>query len=196
MNKAICLDRDGVIIHPVLDPKTGEYVAPWNPNDFVFCDGVIEALKALINLNYRLFIVSNQPDYTKGKTTLENLKSVHQKMHTLLTENNIHFTDYYYCYHHPQGKIPEFTKICNCRKPGNSFLREAKSKYGLDLTSSWMIGDRDSDIQCGQSVGTKTIMIKAKLSEDKAKESRPHFKVNNLREAVEIIEKEESYAKT
>ena len=187
MNDAIFLDRDGVINHPVLDPKTGEYAAPWNPDDFVLCDGVIESLRVLLNLDYKLFIVSNQPDYAKGKTTLENLKLVHNRMHSVFVKNNITFGDYYYCYHHPKGRIPEYTKICECRKPGNYFLKQAQIKYSVDLTNSWMIGDRDTDIYCGQSVGAKTIMIRG---EDKASQSRPDFKANSLKEAVEIIENE------
>src|SRR3989338_5024424 len=102
-NKAIFLDRDGIINDPVLNPTTKEHEAPFDEKDFILIPSVIESLKELQNLNYKLFLVSNQPDYAKGKTTLENLLSVHKKMHLMFTENNIKFCEYYYCYHHPNG---------------------------------------------------------------------------------------------
>lgn len=187
--RAIFLDRDGVINQPVFNLKTNEYIAPWDPKDFVLCEGVIESLKILKNLGYRLFIVSNQPDYAKGKTTLENLKLVHEKMHKIFVQNNINFTDYYYCYHHPQGIVKEYSVVCECRKPGNYFLKQANLQYSLNMANSWMIGDRDGDVYCGQSLGLKTIMIVSGESNEKAGKSRPDYKANNLKEAVEVIKK-------
>ncbi|MBI3591366.1 MAG: HAD-IIIA family hydrolase [Candidatus Melainabacteria bacterium] len=187
MDKAVFLDRDGVLNYPVFNPNTNEYEAPFNEKDFKLFPDVIESLKELLDMNYRLFLVSNQPDYAKGKTTLENLYSVHKKLHNILTENNISFNEYYYCYHHPYGIIPEYSIICECRKPGNLFLKQAKLKYSLDMSRSWMIGDRDVDIYCGQSVGTKTIMISQKHSDGKSGQSKPEHKAKNLKEAVDII---------
>ena len=195
LNKAIFLDRDGVLNHSVYNPNTKEHEAPHRPEDFKLFDGVIESLKELQTLNYKLFVITNQPDYAKGKTTLENLKLVHERMHSIFIENKINFTEYYCCYHHPNGIIPEYTMVCKCRKPGNYFLNESKLKYSLDMANSWTIGDRDTDIYCGQSIGTKTILIIREYSKDKAGQSNPDYKANNLVEAVEIIKKKEkSYA--
>ena len=193
MNKAIFLDRDGVINYPVLNPKTNEYEAPANKDDFKFFPGVIEALKELQKLGYKLFLVSNQPDYAKGKTTLKNLKSVHDKMHSILDENNIIFNEYYYCYHHPKGIIPEYSFECKCRKPGNFFLTQAQAKYNLEFSKSWMIGDSDVDIFCGQSAGARTILVKTKESAHRAGKSIPEHIVNNLQEAVEVIKREYTF---
>lgn len=187
MDRAVFLDRDGVINYPVLNPKTNEYEAPHNEADFNLIPGVIESIKELASLNYKLFLVSNQPDYAKGKTSLENLTSVHNKMHNIFSNNNIKFCEYYYCYHHPQGIIPEYTIKCKCRKPENLFLSKAKLKYGLDINNSWMIGDRDVDILCGQSIGAKTILIKQKHTDGKSGQSNPEHKVANLSDAVKII---------
>lgn len=187
MDKAVFLDRDGVINYLVLNKKTNEYEAPFKEEDFVMFPDVIEALKQLINLNYKLFLISNQPDFAKGKTSLENLLSVHKRMDFTFKENNIVFSEYYYCYHHPKGIIPEYSIACKCRKPGNLFLKQAQLKYSLDMHSSWIIGDRDTDIYCGQSVSTKAILIKQKHFDGKAGQSKPDYIVNNLKEAVEII---------
>ncbi|OGI20267.1 MAG: hypothetical protein A3B68_05440 [Candidatus Melainabacteria bacterium RIFCSPHIGHO2_02_FULL_34_12] len=187
--KAVFLDRDGVINYPVFNPNTNEYEAPYNEKDLKLFPGVIESLKKLLTLNYKLFLISNQPDYAKGKTTLENLNVVHQRLHSILLENNIKFDEYYYCYHHPQGKVAEYTVSCECRKPGNFFLKKAKLTFGLDLSKSWMIGDRDSDIYCGQSMELKTIQVMQQIPDNKAGHSKPDFKATGLKEAVIIIGK-------
>ncbi len=189
MNKAIFLDRDGVINYPVLNPRTNEYEAPASKDDFKLFPGVIEALKELQKLNYKLFLVSNQPDYAKGKTTLESLYSVHNKMHSILKENNIVFTEYYYCYHHSKGIVPEYSFECKCRKPGNLFLIQAQAKYNLEFSKSWMIGDSDVDIFCGQLAGARTILVKTKESIYRIGKSIPEYIVNNLQEAVEVIKR-------
>ena len=185
---AIFLDRDGVINYPVFNPKTNEFEAPHNETDFKLFDGVINSLKLLQKLSFKLFLVSNQPDYAKGKTTLENLYAVHKRMDNIFRQSNITFSEYYYCYHHPKGIVPGYSIICECRKPGNLFLRQAQLKYGLDLINSWMIGDRDMDIMCAQSLGLKSILIKSDSSGSLSK-SRPDFKAGSLVEAVEIISK-------
>ena len=189
MTKGIFLDRDGVINYPVLNPKTNEHEAPAKKDDFKLFPGVIEALKELQNLDYKLFLVSNQPDYAKGKTTLESLQLVHNKLDSILNENNIVFTEYYYCYHHPKGIIPEYSFECKCRKPRNLFLIQAQAKYNLELPKSWMIGDSDVDIFCGQSVNVRTILIKTQESAHRTGKSTPEYIVNNLQEAVEVIKR-------
>jgi D-glycero-D-manno-heptose 1,7-bisphosphate phosphatase len=146
-------------------------------------------LKVLQSLVYKLFLISNQPDYAKGKTTLENLKLVHKKMYEIFSENNINFTDYFYCYHHPQGIVKDYSVVCECRKPGNLFLRQANLQYGLDMANSWMIGDRDADIYCGQSLGLKAIMVASSEPSEKAGKSRPDYRASDLKEAVEVIKK-------
>ena len=182
MTKAVFLDRDGVLNYPVLNPKTNEHEAPATKDDFKLFPGVIEALKELQKLDYKLFLVSNQPDYAKGKTTLENLHLVHNKLDSILNENNIVFTEYYYCYHHPSFE-------CKCRKPGNLFLIQAQAKYDIEFSKSWMIGDSDIDIFCGQSVKAKTILVKTQESAHRRGKSTPEYTVNNLQEAVEVIKR-------
>lgn len=187
MQRAIFLDRDGVINCLVFNQETKEYEAPQKPDDLKLFPWTIDSLKELMGLRYKLFIISNQPDYAKGKTSLENIFEVHKKLHQIFSDNNITFTEYYYCYHHPDGVVKDYSIVCECRKPGNFFLREAKSKYDIDIHNSWFIGDRDTDIYCGQSLGLKTVLIKLKESESKANQSKPDYYVENLQKAVETI---------
>lgn len=189
--KGIFLDRDGVINYPALNPSTGAYEAPFKIEDLKLFPWVIDSLKELQKLDFKLFIVTNQPDFAKGKATLENLNLVKEKMLSILKENNISISEYYACFHHPNGIVPEYTMKCECRKPGSLFLRQAIEKYSLNPKECWMIGDRDSDITCGQSIGAKTILVhnEHSVNEKNAGKSNPDFKAENLKSAVELIKR-------
>jgi D-glycero-D-manno-heptose 1,7-bisphosphate phosphatase len=187
MKKAVFLDRDGVINELVLNHGTGEYEPPHSPEDLVLYPHVFESLRFLLNAGFFLFLISNQPDYAKGKTTLENLKAVHKKLDDSLKSAGIRFTEYYYCYHHPNGVEPDYSFPCDCRKPKPYFPLKSAHDYGVDLKNSWMIGDRDSDIECGKAAGTRTIIIEEPHSSRSRKSSNPDFTSANLKDAVKII---------
>ena len=187
--KAVFLDRDGVITRNVFNPAAKEWESPLEPKDFQLLPGVLRSLLQLQEHDFRLFLISNQPSYAKGKTSLENIKAIHERLHSVLRDRSICFTDYFYCYHHPQGIVPQFTGSCACRKPGTLFIEEAKAKYSLDMESSWMVGDRDTDIVCGRRMGLRTILIcrTEEIGSGRAGKSAPDFKADDLPEAAEII---------
>jgi D-glycero-D-manno-heptose 1,7-bisphosphate phosphatase len=189
MRRAVFLDRDGVINRLFFNCQTGEYESPLVAADLEIYPWVLESLYNIKEMGFLLFLVSNQPSFAKGKTSLENLKEIHARLHELLTENGIYFTEYYYCFHHPNGIVPEMTCICQCRKPSPFFLKKAEAEYRLNLHESWFIGDQDSDIYCGQSCGLKTILIEEGCSENKRGESVPSFRSQDLKEAANIISK-------
>src|SRR5436309_1543990 len=100
MVQAIFLDRDGVLNELIFNSTTGEHESPHVPDDFVVIDGIVPALQRLALAGYELFLVSNQPSYAKGKTTLENIEEIHQRLDEFLTANGIEFREYFYCRHH------------------------------------------------------------------------------------------------
>lgn len=191
MMKSIFLDRDGVINPLVYNVDTCEYESPHYVEDFSVFPYVSKSIQLLQSLGFQLFVVTNQPSYAKGKTSLENIKEIHNVMDVYFKEQGINFTDYYYCYHHPNGIVPEYTAVCECRKPKNRFLIDAHSKYEVDYKNSWFVGDQDSDVECGKSKGVKTILITNKHSSMKRGKSAPDYLANNLFEAVHIIIKNE-----
>ena len=170
---------------------TNEYEPPHKIEDIKIIDGVIKSLQNLQSSGYGLFIVSNQPDYAKGKTGLENLKEVHKELQRILTRDKIFFKEYYYCFHHPMGVVNEYSVDCECRKPKPYFVLKAIEEYKIDSELSWFIGDRDSDISCGISSGLKTILIKNEHSKNYLGKNEALFNLNNLKEASEIILKSE-----
>lgn len=185
MNKAVFLDRDGVINEMLFNKDRNEFEPPYKPGDLKIFRGVLEALAEFQNRGYKLFLISNQPDYAKGKASLDDLKKVHAELDKILAGNRIFFDEYFYCYHHPEGVVPEYSIKCDCRKPGNKFVQKAIEDFKIDNSESWFIGDRDSDILCGQRSGLKTIWIK----NDKPQKSEftPDYVAEDLKEASEII---------
>ena len=187
MKPAVFFDRDGTINELVYNPKTREYESPHRIQDLELMPNVIEALRQIQKAGFLLFLVSNQPSFAKGKVTLEDLQAIHQRLHDHLSEAGISFSEYYYCYHHPEGIVKGYNCKCACRKPKPFFLLEAKKEYSLDMRNSWMIGDQDFDIVCGQAAKVKTILLANEYSAHKRGAARPDFFAETLQEAVKII---------
>jgi D-glycero-D-manno-heptose 1,7-bisphosphate phosphatase len=154
MKRAVFLDRDGVLNRNVWNPATSAYESPLTPEQFELLPRVIPALELLRDAGYLLFLVSNQPNYAKGKASMYTLNEIHSRLETELTQAQISFTAFYYCFHHPA-----FTGRCICRKPSPHFLFKARETFGVDLGYSWMVGDRQTDIECGHAGGTRTLEI-------------------------------------
>jgi D-glycero-D-manno-heptose 1,7-bisphosphate phosphatase len=160
-HRAVFLDRDGVINRNVVNPATGECESPLAVDDFEFAPGAFDAMRELQVAGFLLFLVSNQPNYAKGKSSLEVLGSIHEKFLAGLAEEGIGFAAFYYCFHHSQGKVAGYSGPCECRKPSPHFLFRASDEFDVDLDRSWMVGDRSTDVECGKAAGTKTIFIHA-----------------------------------
>jgi len=157
--RAVFLDRDGIINRNVLNPATGDFEAPLTAEDFEFIPGAVSAMRELRAAGFLLFLVSNQPNVAKGKSTLEQLAAIHMKLQSGLTRSGIEFSRFYYCLHHPRGVVSEYSRSCECRKPSPYFLLKAGAQFNLPLSQSWMVGDRLTDVECGRAAGTKTILI-------------------------------------
>src|ERR1035437_2328572 len=123
--RAIFLDRDGTLNHLITDSKTGEIHAAFEPAELAMLPGAARAARRLQDTGYLLFIASNQPDYAKGKVTLENLHEIARLVEAALQAEGATLTRALYCYHHPRGVVPELTCECSCRKPRSGLLLQA-----------------------------------------------------------------------
>ncbi|MFX1311017.1 MAG: D-glycero-beta-D-manno-heptose 1,7-bisphosphate 7-phosphatase [Promethearchaeota archaeon] len=171
-NKAIFLDRDGVI------NKEISYLS--DPQDFEFIEGSIEALKILKQKGFLLIIITNQAGIARGYFTEEILNKIHDKMISILKHNKIELDSIYYCPHHP-----DFTGPCNCRKPKPGMILKATLKYNLDLSESFMVGDTLNDIETGKAAHCKTVLVLTgygKKEQRKISNIIPDMVVNNLME--------------
>lgn len=187
MRRVVFLDRDGVITEEVFCPSSGEWEAPMIPEDLVLKAGAVVALGQLLTLGYQLILVSNQAAFAKGKTTLESLWAVHGRFAALMEEKGIPFLEYNYSFSHPDGVVPNFSGPSVERKPSPYLLLLAQAKYRLQMSRCWMIGDRDSDIECGQAAGVSTIRIYASHATNTAGQIAPTHFAADLVEAVRLI---------
>ena len=187
-NYAVFLDRDGVINRNVFNPRTGVYESPHRPEDFHLADEAMPALARLQAAGFRLFLVSNQPSYAKGKTTLAMLEAIHDRLADALNAAGVTFSAFYYCFHHPESTVPGYGGPCSCRKPSPFFLFKARDEFGLDLTQSWMVGDRVTDIECGQAAGVHTIRVMEDHPAARRADERPaEFEARDLVHAAAVI---------
>jgi D-glycero-D-manno-heptose 1,7-bisphosphate phosphatase len=161
INKAIFLDRDGVLNPNVYNSETGKYESPHHPKDFALYTFAEKSLQMLKSVGYIIVLVSNQPSYAKGKASMENILAITNMLKDWSDEHGVLIDKFCYCYHHPKGIVPEYAKVCECRKPGTLFLEQAKEQFNLDPAQCWFIGDRDTDIECGYNFGCRTVKVNA-----------------------------------
>jgi D-glycero-D-manno-heptose 1,7-bisphosphate phosphatase len=156
---AVFLDRDGVLNSTVFNPHTGRMESPLTPDDLRLIDGVIPALQRLQSAGYPLILVSNQPNFALGKSSYRTHREIQHRLVTTLASAGIGFTRFGYCLHHPNGRTPGYSCVCDCRKPSPGLLLQARDDFGLTLAESWMIGDQPTDTQCGHAAGARTIRV-------------------------------------
>jgi D-glycero-D-manno-heptose 1,7-bisphosphate phosphatase len=185
LRPAVFLDRDGVINEPVLDERSGRYESPYRPEDVSLAEGATEAIKQLHDAGFLLIAVSNQPAAAKGTTTLDDLRAVHDRVVELLGDAQL--DDWRYCFHHPEGVVPELTAACNCRKPAPGMILDGAEQNGADLARSWMVGDSDVDIEAAHRAGIRTILVENPLTTHRRKGAVAQENVRNLSAAAGII---------
>jgi len=184
---AIFLDRDGVINKNIFYESSGEWESPRAASDVVLHEGAAAAIAALNKAGLLVFIISNQPSYAKGKVSMADLQAVDRKILELLKGEGAVIRECYYSYEHPQAVVIDIPGPKGSRKPSPYFLQKAASDYGIDLDASWMVGDRDSDIECGINAGTKTIAIAPDHPGAKAGKIKADYRAASLAEATSII---------
>jgi D-glycero-D-manno-heptose 1,7-bisphosphate phosphatase len=162
MNKALFLDRDGVI------NKEKDYL--YKVEDFEFIDGVFEALQYFQARDYLLIIATNQSGIARGFYTEEDFLALNQWMLQQFTRNEIHITKVYYSPFHPEHGFGKYKKEAFCRKPNPGMILQAKEEFDIDLEKSFLIGDKESDIEAGINAGIKmNILVKSGHRIDPAK---------------------------
>jgi len=168
---AVFLDRDGVINRAIV--RHGSPHPPALPEDLEILPQVPEALRALKSQGYVLIVVTNQPDVARGTATRESVNGIHERLRGALELDAI-----LACYH-------DDTDDCGCRKPRPGLLLQAADQFGIDLRSSFMVGDRWRDVEAGRRAGCRTFFI------DYGYDEQPplscDFRVGSLMEASVLI---------
>jgi len=146
MKNAVFFDRDGVINRPVV--RDGTPHPPEDASQFDWMEGVHGTLEILRNRGYLLFVITNQPDVARGTQSRAFVESLHQRVRAELP-----ITAIYTCFH-------DDVDGCSCRKPKAGLIYQARGDYSIDLSSSWVVGDRWRDIEAGRTAGCRTIYVR------------------------------------
>lgn len=150
MKRAVFVDKDGTLVHDV----------PYNvdPQRIALRHDAGTALRALQDVGYALILVSNQAGVALGRFPETALEPVWETITEQLAAHGVTLTATYYCPHHPDGQ-GEYARACECRKPAAGMLTRAAADHGLDLATSWMIGDILDDVEAGHRAGCRAALL-------------------------------------
>lgn len=150
--RAVFLDRDGVLIEDMdlLTEAARIKVLP----------GVSAALGKLKEAGFALLVVSNQAVVARGLLDEAQVRVLHGEVEGQLCRSGAPALDgFYFCPHHPNATLPAYRTVCDCRKPKPGLILRAAQEHGIDLASSFVVGDRPTDILAGEAAGCRTIWV-------------------------------------
>ena len=159
MNKALFLDRDGII-----NIDNG-YV--YQAEQFKFVEGIFDVCRYAQALGYQLIVITNQPGIARGKYSDKEFLTLTSWMKKQFLKEKIIITDIFFCPHHPTKGLDQYKIECDCRKPKPGMILKAATKHKIDLKQSIFIGDKVSDIKAAENAGIHNrIFLTGKYSED------------------------------
>ena len=149
--RAVFLDKDGTLIDDV----------PYNvdPQRMRLACGAAAGLPALHRAGYRLIVVSNQSGVARGLFAEAALADVRRRLEEMMDAIGAPLGGFYYCPHHPRGRVPAYAVACDCRKPAPGLLLRAAEELGIELAASWLVGDILDDVEAGRRAGCRTVLI-------------------------------------
>lgn len=148
---AVFLDRDGTVSEEVgyVNHLSRFKLFPWTA----------EAIKKLNEAQIKAILVTNQAGVARGYFTEDLIGEVHNKLVNDLAKTGAYLDAIYYCPHHPSAGQPPYRANCECRKPKPGLLYKAADEHNIDLSSSFMVGDKYTDVELGQRIGVKGVMV-------------------------------------
>lgn len=182
MNRAVFLDRDGVITQE--PPHYAHRI-----DELKFIQKSPEAIRLLNQNNFVVIIFSNQSGIARGYYLEDDTVRFNKAMEKKLSEFGAYIDAIYYCPHHPEAVVQKYRIDCDCRKPKNGMLKKAEKNMDIDLRQSFVVGDRWSDIESGIFSECKTILVKTGSGQKslKSKKIPCNYIANDLYDAVKYI---------
>jgi D-glycero-D-manno-heptose 1,7-bisphosphate phosphatase len=185
MRPAVFIDRDGTI--------NEEHGYINHINRFVLLPGVAKAISLLNKHNYIVVVTSNQSGVARGYFPITLVKEIHEFMKQELAKQNAYVDGIYFCPHHPNGVVPEYSRECECRKPNVGLIKKAEVALDIDMETSYIIGDRLLDIKLARNVNVPGILVLTGYGKGELKYSMsltritPAYVAEDLLQAVQWI---------
>ncbi|WOH37866.1 D-glycero-beta-D-manno-heptose 1,7-bisphosphate 7-phosphatase [Thalassotalea fonticola] len=178
MNRALFLDRDGII--------NVDHGYVYKPEEFEFVDGIFDVCRHAQDLGLQLIVITNQSGIARGKYTEEQFLTLTDWMKKEFLKERIIITDVFFCPHHPTKGLDAYKLACKCRKPEPGMIFKAAQKHKIDLKQSIFIGDKVSDIKAAENAGVHNrILVSGKYSDDGAITAH---RINNVCSAINHID--------
>jgi D-glycero-D-manno-heptose 1,7-bisphosphate phosphatase len=152
LDRCVFLDRDGTINEEV------NYLS--DPDQLRLIGGAAEAIKRLNGGGFKVVVITNQAGIARGYFSEATLQQIHRELEKMLRAQEAHIDAIYYCPHHPTAGIGVYKIDCNCRKPKPGLLERAARELNLDLRQSFVVGDKSADLQAGNAVGCRAILVR------------------------------------
>jgi D-glycero-D-manno-heptose 1,7-bisphosphate phosphatase len=183
--RAVFIDRDGTL---------NEEVGYMNhAARFRLLPGAAEAVLRLNAAGVAAVVVTNQAGVARGYFPEDRIHEVHKRMEELLAAEGARLDGVYYCAHHPEVGAPPYRRKCDCRKPRPGLILQAAADLDLDVERSYVVGDRDTDIELAKRAGTKMVFVKTGYGlgeweyNRNAWKNQPDYVAEDLLDAVEWI---------
>ena len=161
MQKALFLDRDGIInidhgyVHKI--------------EEFDFVDGIFTLCQKAQQLDYKIFVITNQAGIARGYYTIADFQKLTKWMVEQFAEQKVEITDVYFCPHHPDKGVNEYVQVCHCRKPEPGMIIKAQKEHQIDLVNSVFVGDKGSDMAAAYNAGIKKrFLVTSQYQDDEA----------------------------
>ncbi|WP_076542227.1 D-glycero-beta-D-manno-heptose 1,7-bisphosphate 7-phosphatase [Shewanella sp. UCD-KL21] len=181
MNKAIFLDRDGVIN---IDKGYVHLV-----DDFEYIEGVFEACLAFKKMGYMVVVVTNQSGIARGMYSEDDFHHLTEWMDWNFADKGVELDGIYYCPHHPEKGLGDYKQDCDCRKPKPGMLNSAAEFLKIDMSQSIMVGDKADDMRAAKAAGIPTsILVKTGKVVDDAGINEATAVVNSIADVPAYIE--------
>jgi len=139
------LDRDGVL--------NFDHGYVHRPDQLEWIDGAPAAVRLLNEAGFTVIVVTNQSGVARGIYDEATVHRFHDHMQGVLAQSGARIDAFYYCPHHPDGPVAQYAMRCDCRKPGTGMLEQAAKAWPVDRAKSFLIGDKDIDMQAASAFG-------------------------------------------
>ena len=190
-NRAVFVDRDGVLNDLVYDETEGRSSSPVSARELRVFPFVAESVKRLKDMGFLVIVISNQPGVAKRQFTRAELRRMSAKIGEELATRGTSLDGEYFCLHSPDGLVKELRVSCDCRKPKPGLLLKAAKERDIDLSRSYFVGDGLIDVEAGKKAGCGTILVGhvttflSKMMEERG--ATPDHVVHTLKDVPELL---------
>lgn len=186
--RAVFIDRDGTI------NKEVNYLH--KIEDLEILPGVAEGVKLLNEAGFVVVVPTNQSGIARGYYDVEDMQKINEEISRILSKNRARIDAFYFCPHHPKGKVDTFSVSCNCRKPKPGMFLKAAEEHNIDFRASFSIGDKIRDLEPAKKLGCRGILVKTGYGEEELGNRdcwnvEPDYVAEDLKDAALWIVKNE-----